>query len=459
MRDLAFAIVWVVLFPVALWSAHIGVLLWIWVALLVPNQELYGFMAGIPFNKVVVFATVFAIFFGRDKKKFYVDSTVTLCVLFFLCATLSSIFADYQTDRIWSYYDKLSKELILAFCISGLMWSRHRIHMLLLVFCISIGFTSVIEGLEVFVTAGGHKIVSSGGLGDNNGIALVVLMTIPILYYLAQYSIQKYVKIVIFCVIPISIFAVIGSNSRGAFVGLLIIGVFFLWNTKNKFIGITVCVLAAVFVLLTAPESWVDRVSAMHSSVTETGENGSFMGRVVAWKISTLIALDNPLTGGGFDAVAQRAIWYHYVEHLSEVNFISTPELPPFPLVAHSIYFEVLGDLGFPGLFVFLSILGMSIFNCGRIRRQTRGRPELEWADDLARMLQISMVVYAVSGAALSFAYSETYWILVAVISRLNRTVQDALREASDTIPVQNITTTPPPAYIHAGAARANTSL
>lgn len=83
MRDLAFAIVWVVLFPVALWSAHIGVLLWIWVALLVPNQELYGFMAGIPFNKVVVFATVFAIFFGRDKKKFYVDSTVTLCVLFF----------------------------------------------------------------------------------------------------------------------------------------------------------------------------------------------------------------------------------------------------------------------------------------------------------------------------------------------------------------------------------------
>jgi len=108
---------------------------------------------------------------------------------------------------------------------------------------------------------------------------------------------------------------------------------------------------------------------------------------------------------------------------------------------------------------VFISILGMSIFNCGRIRRQTRGRPELEWAEDLARMLQISMVVYAVSGAALSFAYSETYWILVAVISRLNRTVQEALREAADAIPVQNITTAPARSFVHAGSARANTSL
>jgi probable O-glycosylation ligase (exosortase A-associated) len=183
------------------------------------------------------------------------------------------------------------------------------------------------------------------------------------------------------------------------------------------------------------------------------------MGRVVAWKISTLIALDHPLTGGGFDAVAQPKIWYHYLEHLPEVNFISTPDIPPFPLVAHSIYFEVLGDLGFPGLILFLSILGMSIFNCGKIRRQARGRPELEWAGDLARMLQISMVVYAVSGAALSFAYSETYWILVAIISRLSRTIQDAVRESDAAIPVQNIATVPAPSFIHAGAARADSSL
>ena len=459
MRDLAFAMIWAVLFPVALWSAHIGVLLWIWVALLAPNQELYGFMAGVPFNKVAVVATIIATVFGKDKKKFYVDPTIVIVFLIFIVATISTYFGIISSDESWFYYDKIYKEDILVVCIMGLMWSRHRIHMTLLVFCISIGFTSLTEGLEVFMTGGGHKVIGSGGLGDNNGIALATVMTVPILYYLAQYSVIKKVKMVIHGVIFSSILCVIGTNSRGGFIGLLILGVFFLWNAKNKFAGFAFAAVACVFVLMIAPESWLDRIGSIHSSVTENGENGSFMGRVVAWKISTLIALDHPFFGGGFSAVARAPVWYNYVTHISEVNFIETPNLPGFPLVAHSIYFEVLGDMGFIGLILFLSILGIALYNCRNIRRLSRGSPDLEWADDLARMLQISIVVYMVSGAALSYAYAESFWILVALISRLNRTVKDAVRENSTSTVVSGLATTPAPSFSHAGAARADSSL
>jgi probable O-glycosylation ligase (exosortase A-associated) len=431
MRDLAFAMIWAVLFPVALWSAHIGVLLWIWVALLAPNQELYGFMAGVPFNKVAVVATIFATIFGQDKKKFYVDPTLVIVFLIFIVATISTFFGIISSDESWFYYDKIYKEDILVVCIMTLMWSRHRIHMTLLVFCISIGFTSVTEGLEVFMTGGGHKVLGSGGLGDNNGIALVTVMTIPILYYIAQYSVIKKVKIVIYAVIAASILCVIGTNSRGGFIGLLILGTFFLWNTKNKFAGFAVVAVFAVFVTLIAPESWLDRIGSIHSSVTDTDANGSFMGRVVAWKISTLIAFDHPFFGGGFAAVAHAPVWYHYLDYIYKLSFIPSPNIPGYPLVAHSIYFEVLGDMGFTGLILFLSIIGLALYNCRNIRRMSRGSPDLEWADDLARMLQISIVVYMVSGAALSYAYAESFWILVALISRLNRTVKDTLRESS----------------------------
>jgi probable O-glycosylation ligase (exosortase A-associated) len=431
MRDLAFAMIWAVLFPVALWSAHIGVLLWIWVALLAPNQELYGFMAGVPFNKVAVVATIFATIFGQDKKKFYVDPTLVIVFLIFIVATISTFFGIISSDESWFYYDKIYKEDILVVCIMTLMWSRHRIHMTLLVFCISIGFTSVTEGLEVFMTGGGHKVLGSGGLGDNNGIALVTVMTIPILYYIAQYSVIKKVKIVIYAVIAASILCVIGTNSRGGFIGLLILGTFFLWNTKNKFAGFAVVAVFAVFVTLIAPESWLDRIGSIHSSVTDTDANGSFMGRVVAWKISTLIAFDHPFFGGGFAAVARAPVWYHYLDYIYKLSFIPSPNIPGYPLVAHSIYFEVLGDMGFTGLILFLSIIGLALYNCRNIRRMSRGSPDLEWADDLARMLQISIVVYMVSGAALSYAYAESFWILVALISRLNRTVKDTLRESS----------------------------
>jgi hypothetical protein len=42
-------------------------------------------------------------------------------------------------------------------------------------------------------------------------------------------------------------------------------------------------------------------------------------------------------------------------------------------------------------------------------------------------MLQVSIVIYMVSGALLSMAYFEGFWVLIALISRLHRTVRDEL--------------------------------
>lgn len=58
MRDAGFFFIWLVLLPISFYSAHIGVLLWIWIALLSPNELLYGVMAGVPFNKIVAGSTV-----------------------------------------------------------------------------------------------------------------------------------------------------------------------------------------------------------------------------------------------------------------------------------------------------------------------------------------------------------------------------------------------------------------
>jgi probable O-glycosylation ligase (exosortase A-associated) len=425
MRDLAFAMIWCVLFPVALWSAHIGVLLWIWVALLSPNDQLYGFMSGVPFNKIAVFATLLAIVIGRDKKKFYIDSTIFAIICFLIVGLVSTYNSMIPFDISFYYFDKIYKEMFLALCICGLMWSRHRIHMAVLVLCISIGFTSVTEGIEVLLSGGGHRVIGAGSFGDNNGVALAVLLSIPLLYYSATYAAQKNARIILYSVTVISIFTVIGTTSRGGFIGLLVCGAFFVWNSKQKFAGLILAFFSGAVVLLAAPASWFERFS----SIKEAGENSSFLGRVVAWKISTLIALDHPLFGGGYSAVAYPSVWYHYLPYIDTIPLISTPTIPPYPLVAHSIYFQVLGDTGFVGLFLFLFILLNSLRSCSKVRKLTRHRADMGWADDLARMLQISLVIYMISGGALSFAYSEAFWIIVAIVSRLRRTVEDLVKE------------------------------
>jgi len=73
--------------------------------------------------------------------------------------------------------------------------------------------------------------------------------------------------------------------------------------------------------------------------------------------------------------------------------------------------------------------LVLAFWKCRSIARMTRGPPSLAWAGDLARMLQISLAVYVTTGSALSLGYFEMYYIIVALLSRISRTVQQTLAE------------------------------
>ena len=89
-----------------------------------------------------------------------------------------------------------------------------------------------------------------------------------------------------------------------------------------------------------------------------------------------------------------------------------------------SIYFEILGDTGFVGLGVFLAIMATGFNNLRVIRRLTVNRPEWAWATDLAYALRLTLVAYAVSGAALSMAYFELYYVFTTLISVLRKHVE-----------------------------------
>ncbi len=150
------------------------------------------------------------------------------------------------------------------------------------------------------------------------------------------------------------------------------------------------------------------------------------MGRVVAWKMSLLIALDHPLFGGGPHAVQHLIVWDTYRPFLPTVNFVTTPPPDVSPHAAHSIYFEILGDLGFVGLFLFLGMIAASFGNATGSSGARETGP-ICLGPDLARLSQISLVIYLVTGAALSMGYFELVYVLVAVVSRCGRIVSQAM--------------------------------
>jgi probable O-glycosylation ligase (exosortase A-associated) len=132
-------------------------------------------------------------------------------------------------------------------------------------------------------------------------------------------------------------------------------------------------------------------------------QDGSAMSRINSWTTATNIAKDR-FFGGGFHS--------HYAS-----EFPRYAEDPSGVRPAHSIYFEMLGEHGFVGLALFLLLWILVWRDASWIITQSRDQKELRWASDLARMIQVSLVGYAVGGAFLNLAqYDVPYNLLAALV-------------------------------------------
>ena len=77
----------------------------------------------------------------------------------------------------------------------------------------------------------------------------------------------------------------------------------------------------------------------------------------------------------------------------------------------------MLGEHGFVGLFLFLLIWFHTWRTAKTVFRLARGVPELQWAVELSRMLQVALVGYFTGGAFLSLAYFDLpYDLMVAAV-------------------------------------------
>jgi probable O-glycosylation ligase (exosortase A-associated) len=141
------------------------------------------------------------------------------------------------------------------------------------------------------------------------------------------------------------------------------------------------------------------------------------MGRINAWWVAWNLAVDRFPIGGGF------------VVDTVEVFKLYAPD-PTQVFVAHSIYFQVLGQHGFMGLALFLMVLGFVWLNFSQIVQKTKKLSGMEWARDLAAMCQVSLVGYAVGGAFLSLAYFDLPYYIVCISIILRKLVEVELAKA-----------------------------
>jgi putative inorganic carbon (HCO3(-)) transporter len=413
MRDLVFMAFFVAYLPAVVRYPHIGAMLWAWLSLCAPEEYLFGFMTAFPLSKIVAAVTVIAVAVQRDVRRPYLDG-ILACMLGLVAIGLVSAIASLSPlEANWYLFSKLAKIVVLAFVLSLVLSTRRRLNGLVFATALGLGFNGVDEGLKVLATAGGHHVLGITTIGDNNAFALAMLMCMPVILYLYNQTVHPLTRFTLMASEILCGVAVIGTYSRGGFLGLLTFALGLISLNRNKLRNFVLIGACGLCLLWAAPDTWFQRIDTIGQAQTDN----SFLDRVTAWKISTLIALDRPLLGGGFHAVQDTDVYKHYAEDLPRLAW--WPGAPPREagMAAHSIYFEVLGDLGFTGLLLFMTMIVLALASCTAIRRGAKTHPDMAWMSDLAGMLRLSLIVYLVSGAALSFAYFEGLYILLALVS------------------------------------------
>lgn len=419
MRDLMFALMMLAAVPLALARPFNAYLLWAWTAVLIPTSYFYGFMVSARLNFLFAILTLLLIVLGRVPWKSYQANRVTWWYLAFLLhATLVFFLAYPGNSQNAAYYDLILKGFLFALVMPFFVRERVHMHALIIVIVLGFGLHGVLNGLKTLASAGGHLVTGPAGtmIADRNHLSAALALTLPLLYYLFQQSSHRLVRLGFLGGFVLVALAIAGSGSRGGFIALAVVCVWLVMTSRKRWSALALLTVMGLVFVNFAPEQWFSRLS----TIEEAGSDESFMGRVIAWQISSAIALDNPVFGGGFHAVQIQGVWDRFVGAPSLLGFLDLP-LPNFSAkAAHSIYFEVMGDMGFVGLFIFLGILLQAIRTRYVVKRQLRNMgPSWLWARDMADMLMLCVIAYMAGGASVSLAYFEVIYMVVMLMELL----------------------------------------
>ncbi len=403
MRDLFILGMVAAALPFAARFTWAAVLLWTWISIMNPHKLAYGFAYGAPFAAVAAGAAAISLLFNRDRFKLPASPIVVVLILFVLWMCVTTYFA-YFPESSWIQLNKVLKIQLMTLVAMIALRERKHIEYFIWINVLSIGFYGFKGGIFTISTGGSSRVwgPSGGFIEGNNEIALAMIMSIPLMNYLRMVSPHKYVRLGLLVLMVLSVISAIGTQSRGAFLAISAMGLLLWTRSDRKLVTGLVVAAVAVAVISFMPESWSERMNTIQTY----DEDGSALGRINAWWMAFNLA-NSRFLGGGFEI------------YTASVFALYAP-IPDDIKVAHSIYFSVLGEHGYVGLILFMSLGWLAFRMTKRIRKQTEKHNETQWVNQLAAMCQVSLVGYAVGGAFLSLAYFDLpYNILIILVVSL----------------------------------------
>lgn len=259
------------------------------------------------------------------------------------------------------------------------------------------------------ITEGFDNTRVSGPLADPNFYAMMQLMALPIAIYLMFAANNKVIQMIAATFAAIIFITVLITYSRGAFLGVLVVGYMMIrerrYNIFKAVLGVT---FATLLFLPVMPAGFTDRLETLTSVLPGSGEarnqqENSFRGRTSELLVAVDMFEDYPIIG-----VGRRNYIRAYNDYSSTIGIDDRSE----GRQAHSLYFEVLAEQGIIGLSIFLLMLFVVFrggFEAKRLLRQA------ERQDLIPRVtgIQLGLAGYLVASIFLHGDYERYFWLII----------------------------------------------
>jgi probable O-glycosylation ligase (exosortase A-associated) len=399
---------------------------YVWVDTFSPQRIAYSFLNEIPVSAIMAVAAAGAYLLIDRKAPPRPNMILVLILAMAGWVTYTSETVLLVPEFGWAKWDWAIKTICFAAFMPFLFRSRVQIEAFLQVYIFSAAIQIVPYGIKTIISGGSYHanlglLSGNSGLAEGSTLATVATMGVPIALWLRRYTIiLPRIKLVNLMYLGLAIAAVsasIGTFERTGLVAIMIVAVGFWLQSKHKvryaIYGAIVGAIAALYVI--RPDSeWLERMS----TITHYNQDSSAEGRILVWKWTLNFVKTHPF-GGGFNS---------YV--IDTIEFPGADGSAAYVVhgkAFHSMYFEMLGEHGWPGLGLFLTLLIATFLTLVRVALKCRKLPEMAWCRDLAIAFMIAEVVLAVCGAFIGIAFQpEVYYTfaMTAMLASHVRTVE-----------------------------------
>jgi putative inorganic carbon (hco3(-)) transporter len=371
--------------------------------------------SGVPYALIVAVTTLVCLAVARNEPKLPPASKTTILLfLLMLWICVTSWYGIGPGSQIYDKWQLAEKMLLMTIVAYTLTNSRTRVEQLIIVCVLSIGFWGFRGGLIAIVTGGAARVhgPDSSMIGDNNDLGVALTMILPLIFYLREQYRRRMIKWPIQVLIGLTILGDIFTYSRGALVAMVAMAAMLWVRSQKKVQILLLIVVAGIGVWKLAPTAWMDRMFTIETYQ----DDASAEGRIHMWQRAWALAQKSPIVGGGFH-------WSYDPDAVNKLLAGSGAPKLPYPIAPHSIWFEMLGDHGFVGLALFVTILASTFADARWLMRHARRDPDLAWANNLGRMLQVALVGYCAGGSFATQGMYDGFYAIVIIAAAARRIV------------------------------------